>query len=129
MTLPLFPRRVNSVGCGSGRGEEPGGEILRLTQDPLRCALFIQNLRAFVCQVSPSFYIGSRLTRGYRLHDFLNETHRYIESRLEFHKRPATVHPRAERNAFRRRDARQQSRLCALHNHWLTHSPKSIQLC
>jgi hypothetical protein len=37
-----FPRSVESVGCGSGRGEEPAGEVLRLIQIRLGTAIFEQ---------------------------------------------------------------------------------------
>jgi hypothetical protein len=41
----------------------------------------------------------------------------------------STFHPHAQRNAFRRRDARQQSRLFARENPRLRHSPNSNRLC
>jgi hypothetical protein len=41
----------------------------------------------------------------------------------------AQFHPHAQRNAFRRRDARQQSRLFARCNQRLKHTPNSIRLC
>jgi hypothetical protein len=41
MVLPFFPRRIDSVGSGSGRGEEPGGaKLLRLIQIRLTTASF-----------------------------------------------------------------------------------------
>jgi hypothetical protein len=40
----------------------------------------------------------------------------------------STSHPHAQRNAFRRRDVRQQSRLFARWNPRLRRSPKSIRL-
>jgi hypothetical protein len=41
----------------------------------------------------------------------------------------SAFHPRAQRNAFHRRDARQQSRSFARGNQSLTRSPNSNRLC
>ena len=41
----------------------------------------------------------------------------------------SAYHPHAQRNAFRRRDAHQQSRSCAPGNQWLRCSPNSNPLC
>jgi hypothetical protein len=46
------------------------------------------------------------------------------ESPLPIQETPLTFHPRAQRNASRRRDARQQSRSFARWNESLRHSPK-----
>jgi hypothetical protein len=40
----LFPRCVDSVVCGSGRGEEPSGEMFRLIQTRLSDAEFEKNV-------------------------------------------------------------------------------------
>jgi len=45
------------------------------------------------------------------------------ESQIQVQETPSTFHPRAQRNAFRRRDARQQRRLFARWNLSLRRSP------
>jgi hypothetical protein len=42
---------------------------------------------------------------------------------VQFHKRSQLFHPLAQRNAFHRRDVRQQSRLSALYNPTLKRNP------
>jgi hypothetical protein len=49
--------------------------------------------------------------------------------RFEFHKRSQLFIGTHNKPAFRRSDARQQSRLFARENPRLTHSPNSNQLC
>jgi hypothetical protein len=51
------------------------------------------------------------------------------ESPLPIQETPLTFHPRAQRNAFRCPDARQQSRSFARWNESLRHSPNSTRLC
>src|SRR5262249_30294935 len=45
MVLPFFSRRVDSAGCGSGRGGEPGRrQVPRLIQNPFSASAFGENL-------------------------------------------------------------------------------------
>jgi hypothetical protein len=47
------------------------------------------------------------------------------ESQVQVPETQSIFHPRAQRNAFRRRDARQQSRSVARENQWLIRNPKT----
>jgi hypothetical protein len=49
--------------------------------------------------------------------------------RFQFPKTQSAFHPRAQRNAFRCCDVRQQSRSCAPRNPVLRHNPNSNRLC
>jgi hypothetical protein len=61
--------------------------------------------------------------------DFLNETHRKHGSPpLRVLETQSTFHPHAQRNAFRPRDARLQSRSFARWKQSLKHSPNSNRL-
>jgi hypothetical protein len=64
MVLPfLFPREVDSVGCGSGRGRRTcGGNVLRLIRDPFSEAEFDENLtylsNKFATSANDRFHSG-----------------------------------------------------------------------
>jgi len=62
-------------------------------------------------------------------HVSVNFAHESRESPIEAPQTLSTFHPRARRNAFRRRDVRQQSRSFARWNQSLKHSPNSNPLC
>ena len=69
-----------------------------------------------------SFTMVTRTTRDDR-------TLRRLESQIQVPETQSAFHPRAQRNAFRRRDVRLQSRSFARWNQSLRRSPNSNRLC
>ena len=89
----LFPRRVDSAIAGPEEAKNPAGKVLRLIQIRL---------------TTPSLEKNSPPVKTIR---------RKRESPIRVPKTQSAFHPHAQRNAFRRRDARQQSRSFALGIH------------
>jgi hypothetical protein len=106
MILPSsFPAEL-ILDFGSGRDEEPSGEkILRLIQIRL---------------TPPSLKKARRSVKTIR---------RNRKSPLLVPETPLAFHLHAQRNAFRHRDVRLQSRSFARWDQWLRRSPNSIRLC
>jgi hypothetical protein len=62
---------------------------------------------------------------GENLANVSKQIRRKRESQIRVPETPPTIHPHAQRNAFRRRDAHQQSRLFVRWNQSLRHNPSS----